>query len=136
MRVRCSRALILLGAIALLPACTGGSDRARAPTTTTASVVPTSTTTTAPTATSLSVSGAPWRLPAPTSRAVLLTDGTKLILLGGQDASHQSTAAGYVIDPTSGAPTSIGPLAPAVHDAAGVELGGRSLVIGGGTPPA
>ena len=84
---------------------------------------------------SLEVSVAPWRLPAPVSRAVVLTDGQNLLVFGGQDASHNSTATTSQIDPKTGTVTALGPLSPAVHDAAGVRVGQDDLIIAGGSPP-
>jgi Kelch motif/Galactose oxidase, central domain len=115
----------------------GGSDHRSTPTSTSVSTLAPATTTTAATApTTLDATPAPWSLPAPVSREVGLTDGTGLIVLGGQDAAHVSTTATYRIDPSTGAGSPLGALAPAVHDAAGVRLGDRSIVIAGGTPPA
>ena len=84
---------------------------------------------------SLEVSVAPWRLPAPVSRAVVLTDGQNLLVFGGQDAGHNSTATTSQIDPKTGTVTASGPLSPAVHDAAGVRVGQDDLIIAGGSPP-
>ena len=84
---------------------------------------------------SLEINVAPWRLPAPVSRAVVLTDGQNLLVFGGQDASHNSTATTSQIDPKTGTVTSLGPLLPAVHDAAGVRVGRDDLIIAGGSPP-
>jgi len=115
----------------------GGSDSAATSSTdatTTTTVAPTTTTSAA--VTTLEVTTAPWSLPAPVSREVALTDGTALHVLGGQDAAHSSSAAVNRIDPATGVATSIGTLAPAVHDAAGVRLGADDVVIAGGSPPA
>jgi hypothetical protein len=127
---------------ALLAACGGSGDdtAGRASTTTTTTVAaPTTTRDAAPTTVPVShldVVTVPWLLPAPTSRAVVLADDGVLVLLGGQDAAHQSVAAVYRIDPVHGSATPASPLDPAVHDAAGVQRATDSVVIAGGTPPA
>ncbi|HEU5306447.1 MAG TPA: hypothetical protein VFW97_03910 [Acidimicrobiia bacterium] len=114
----------------------GGQTSARAATATTA----TSTTRGAPgggarAPQGLDVSVAPWRLGAPVSREIVLNDGKKVLVYGGQDASHDSIATAAAIDPSTGVASSLGSLAPAVHDAAGVRVGHRSLIIAGGSPP-
>lgn len=73
-----------------------------------------------------------WSLPAPVSRAVVLAQGGRLLVLGGLAPGDTSTSAVEEIDPTSGAVTSRGALAQAVHDAAGAVLGGQAYVFGGG----
>jgi hypothetical protein len=127
--------LVALGVV--LTACGGGGGGSLSSDSTTTGPASTSPPSTAASgAQQLQVAVAPWQLPAPTSRMVLLTDGKSLVLLGGQDARHVSTANGYVLDAATGKATSIGPLSPAVHDAAGIRLGNSNLVIAGGTPPA
>jgi N-acetylneuraminic acid mutarotase len=123
---------------ALAAACGGGGEGARpsqATSTSSAAPAPSSTAGTAAPA-ALEVSTAPWRLPAPVSREVVLRDGTGFAVLGGQDAEHISNPAAYRVDPATGTQVSVGSLDPPVHDAAGVRLGDAALVIGGGTPPA
>ncbi|HEY8217844.1 MAG TPA: kelch repeat-containing protein [Acidimicrobiia bacterium] len=123
----------------LAAACGGGGDGAStAPSTTPASVattVATSPPTTAP-ASRLDATTLSWSLPAPRSREVALVDRSSLVVLGGQDAAHASVADVYRIDPGPGTTTNEARLDPAVHDAAGVQLGDDSVVIAGGTPPA
>ncbi|HWC39522.1 MAG TPA: kelch repeat-containing protein [Acidimicrobiales bacterium] len=67
------------------------------------------------------------------SRAVVLSDGADILVLGGLARGDVSTAAVERINPATGAGTRAGSLALAVHDAAGALLGGRSLVFGGGS---
>jgi hypothetical protein len=74
-----------------------------------------------------------WGLPSPLSREVAVEDGPNLVLLGGLDASGNSTPAVYSIDPATGTATKVAELARAVHDAAGALLGGSVLVFGGGS---
>jgi hypothetical protein len=96
---------------------------------------PTSTTppTSAPTTGTLQIGTAAFRLPAAVSREVLLTDGHQLVALGGLNAAKTTTGAVNVIDLSSGAARALGALGVPVHDAAGVLLGGRYVVIGGGS---
>jgi N-acetylneuraminic acid mutarotase len=96
---------------------------------------PTSTTppSSAATTGTLQVAVAPFHLPAPASREVLLTDGHQLIALGGLDAAKNTTGAVNAVDLSSGAARAFGTLSTPSHDAAGVLLGGRYLVIGGGS---
>lgn len=74
----------------------------------------------------------PWRLPAALSREVVLADHRRLVVVGGLTAAGSSTAI-VQIDPATGTAARAGELARPVHDAAGVTLGGRDLVFGGGT---
>jgi DNA-binding beta-propeller fold protein YncE len=74
-----------------------------------------------------------WHLPAPVSRAVALAHGSQLTILGGLTTGDVSTAAVVGIDPRTGGSSRLGSLETAVHDAAGAELGGRSLVFAGGS---
>jgi hypothetical protein len=96
---------------------------------------PASPTTTTAAAPSLSVSLAGWKLPAPLSREVVLTDGQGLLVFGGQDAAHNSVATSTRFDARTGAATPLANLSPAVHDAAGVRAGNDNVIIAGGTPP-
>lgn len=81
------------------------------------------------------ISAAPWRVPAPVSREVLLADDTSLYVLGGLDAGKSSSAAVARIDPDTGAATPVGQLAPGVHDAGGFRHGDDLVVVAGGVPP-
>jgi hypothetical protein len=115
-----------------LTACAGSSAaHARAPSRA-SSTVP-STTTTATTAAELRVTAhaASWRLPTPSARAVLLPDGSNLLLLGGLTSSGNTDRV-LRIDPATGASTTVGALALGVHDAAGARLGAGAFVFGGG----
>jgi YVTN family beta-propeller protein len=76
---------------------------------------------------------APWRLPAPVSRAVVLRSGDRITVLGGLATGDVSTAAIWSLDPLSGRARRAGELSAAVHDAAGAELDGRAFVFGGGS---
>jgi N-acetylneuraminic acid mutarotase len=77
----------------------------------------------------------PWQLPRPLSREVVASrPGTRsLVILGGLASGDSSTNGVYVLDTRSGVLSAAGTLVQASHDAAGVALGRRILVIGGGT---
>lgn len=112
----------------------GGSSSGPAPSAARVSTATRSTavrTTTRP-APEVTVQAAPWRLPHPSARAVLLPDGAGLILLGGLDGSGGNTSQVLHLDPATGASTTVGVLTLGVHDAAGARLGGAAFVFGGG----
>jgi serine/threonine-protein kinase PknK len=136
LRLLLGLALVLAAAVT---ACGDGTKSEIAHTTTTSTAPPASaeatTTTAAPSSGKLEISAAPWQLPAPVSREVLLTDGTSLFVLGGLNAGKTSVAAVNRIDPATGKSEEVASLDPPVHDAAGVADDGKYFVIGGGTPP-
>jgi hypothetical protein len=134
---RAVRPVVALGAVALLVAACGGggggdSKSKRAPSTT----APASTASSTPTTTAaggIRITAAPWKLPSPSSREVVLTDGKQLFVLGGLDASKQTTGSVVSVDPSNGASQTLGSLAQPVHDAAGAVVNGAYVVIAGGT---
>lgn len=73
----------------------------------------------------------PWQLPHALAREVVLVDHRRLVVAGGL-AAVGSTTAIVGIDPRTGAAIGAGELTRPVHDAAGVTLGSRHLVLGGG----
>jgi len=77
----------------------------------------------------------PWQLPAPLSREVVLPGHgiRSLVVLGGLGAGGLSTDGVRALELRSGGFSQQRPLVQATHDAAGVELGRRVLVLGGGT---
>jgi hypothetical protein len=77
----------------------------------------------------------PWQLPAPVSREVVVAPAGKrdLLVLGGLAANGSSAGSAYALDLHTGALSPQGTLAQPTHDAAGAALGGRVLVLGGGT---
>ncbi len=81
----------------------------------------------------LQITALQWSLPAPLSREVVLPNGPDLEIVGGLATGDITTNAVYSIDAVSGAVRAEGPLAVAVHDAAGVVLGGSRYVFGGGS---
>jgi hypothetical protein len=117
---------IVLAGLALGCAVLGGCSAS-------STTVPTTVPTTAPAPTVLQAATAPWRLPTPVSRAVVVEDGADVLVLGGLATGDVSTAAIVRIDPSSGAATRAGSLVRAVHDAGGVVIGGRADVFGGGS---
>ena len=134
---RAVRLAVALGAVALLAAACGGgggggSASKRAPSTT----APATTASSSPATTNagaLRVTAATWRLPAPSAREVALSDGKQLVVLGGLDASRQTTGNIVRVDPSNGASQTLGSLVQPVHDAAGAFVNGAYLVIAGGT---
>jgi len=81
----------------------------------------------------LQVMPAPYQLPAAVSREVVLPGPGGLLIAGGLTPSGASADTVTALDPVTGATSQIGRLAQATHDAAGVMLGGRVFVLGGGT---
>ncbi len=76
----------------------------------------------------------PWQMGAPVSREAVVGAGTQLTVLGGITPDGTSLAQVSSIDPRTGAVTSAGSLATAVHDAAAATIGGATFVLGGGSP--
>jgi outer membrane protein assembly factor BamB len=77
----------------------------------------------------------PWHLAAPLSRAVAVPGPPgQLIVLGGLTPAGTSAGGVYAVRLATGAARQIGALRAPLHDAAGVTLGGRALVFGGGSP--
>ena len=75
---------------------------------------------------------APWRLPRPSAREVVVADRGDLLVLGGFDGSRQTIAEVLRVNVTTGAAAEAGTLAEAVHDAAGTSVQGIPTVFGGG----
>ena len=73
------------------------------------------------------------QLPAALSRLVAVPAGARVLLLGGLDAADHTTSAVSAFDPGSGRISAAGKLAVAAHDAAGGVLGGKALLVGGGS---
>jgi N-acetylneuraminic acid mutarotase len=76
---------------------------------------------------------APYQLSAAVSREVVLPGPDGLLLLGGLTSHDASTDSVTGLDPATGATRAEGRLPAATHDAAGVFLGGRAYLFGGGT---
>jgi hypothetical protein len=72
------------------------------------------------------------RLPGGLSREVAIAVGPRVIVYGGFTSTGSTTDAILSFNPGAGSVTSIGALAVPVHDAAGVAVGGASLIFGGG----
>lgn len=138
-RARPAVALGALGSLVLLvSACGGGGGDHRTtkstPATTAANAPASSAPTTAPSpAGAVRITPAPWKLPSPSSREVVLTDGRQLFLLGGLDGAKQTTGSVLRVDPSNGTSQAVGSLVQPVHDAAGAAVKGAYVVVGGGT---
>ena len=81
----------------------------------------------------LQIMPAPYQLPAAVSREVLLPTASGLLIIGGLTRSGISVSTVMDLDPVTGGTRPAGRLAQATHDAAGLVLGGRAFVLGGGT---
>jgi YVTN family beta-propeller protein len=81
----------------------------------------------------LSTARAPFDLAHPVQREVAVGDGGRVYLVGGLDASGNSTSGVVSLDPRNGRSTSVGSMPHAFHDAAGAMMGGRLFVFGGGS---
>ena len=81
----------------------------------------------------LQIMPAPYQLPAAVSREVLLPAAGGLLIIGGLTRSGISVSTVMNLDPVTGGTRPAGRLAQATHDAAGLLLGGRAFVLGGGT---
>ncbi|MHB1923358.1 MAG: hypothetical protein ACYCSJ_01560, partial [Acidimicrobiales bacterium] len=76
----------------------------------------------------------PYQLPAPLSRAVAVSAGGAIRIMGGLTAGQSTVSGVFDLDPRTGHLSPAGQLAVGVHDAAAVSLGGSALVFGGGSP--
>jgi len=88
----------------------------------------------------LQVVPAPYQLPAPISREVVLPTGAlgrghepSLMIAGGLTSASTTTAAVRLLNPETGQTRMAGRLAVATHDAAGALLRSRPFVFGGGS---
>ena len=75
----------------------------------------------------------PETLPVGLSRAVAVLIDGRILVYGGFTSKGTTTDAIRSFDPGGGEVVAVGHLAVAVHDAAGVALGGATLVFGGGS---
>lgn len=87
---------------------------------------------TRPSSPKLDATVASWHLTLPTSRAVVLADGSDILVLSGLTTGDVSSAAVERLQPNAGLSGVAGELSIAVHDAAGAELGSHFVVFGGG----
>lgn len=81
----------------------------------------------------LSAHLASWSLPGAVSRAVVLDQAGRILVLGGLETGDTSSGTVMELYPLSGTTVVAGSLAQPVHDAAGAMLEGRALVFGGGS---
>lgn len=72
------------------------------------------------------------RLSTGLSRAVAIVVGTRIFVYGGFESTGSTTDAILAFDPVGGQLNPLGALAVPVHDAAGVAVGGATLIFGGG----
>jgi PQQ-like domain len=72
------------------------------------------------------------KLPTALSRLVAIATTGRVLLLGGLDATNQTTGTISAFDPTTATVTPFGTLALPVHDAAGGLLTGSAALVGGG----
>jgi len=113
----------------------GGRTPAAVGATTTSSASSASTApTTAPPPAALAVAHLPATLPQSVSRASVVVEGGRLLVLGGLHGTSPGTSTPQVltVDPATGAAQVAPPLAVATHDAAAVQLGTSVFVLGGG----
>lgn len=134
--------VVIVVAVVLLSACSAGSSN-RGSTTTTAAV--TSTTVarpSAPTAPSstvtsasatLHITTAPWQLPEPRAREVVLASTHALLVIGGLDPGGASTARVWRVALPDGTTTRLAVLPQVLHDSAGAVIGSDTYVFGGGS---
>lgn len=73
-----------------------------------------------------------WRLPEPVARAALAPSGRSVVVAGGLVQGDQSTADSYRVDLADGHVSRLPSLVVPVHDAAGTNLLGTPIVLGGG----
>ncbi len=75
-----------------------------------------------------------WRLPQPLGREAVVAQGagSPVVVAGGLLAGNASSSSSYTLDLADGHVTPLPDLPVDVHDTAGVRLGGRTLVLGGG----
>ena len=71
-------------------------------------------------------------LPAPLSRTAATADGSTALVFGGR--TNQKTSVNQVLrfDPTTSSFAALGTLSEVLHDAAGVTVAGKALMVGGG----
>lgn len=72
------------------------------------------------------------RLPTGVSRAVALTDGSRIVVLGGLAPGDSTTDRVLAVDPAAHSARVVGALSTPVHDACGGVIDGRDVVFGGG----
>ncbi|HUL85270.1 MAG TPA: PQQ-binding-like beta-propeller repeat protein [Actinomycetota bacterium] len=114
--------------------CTGRAATTSTVTPPTGGAAPTSTAASpATSASQLRIVPAGYRLPAPVQRAVAVSFGGSVYIAGGLDATGNSAAGVFRLDPANGRITSIGSLPQSFHDGAGAVIGHSLFVFGGGT---
>ncbi|HEU5001242.1 MAG TPA: hypothetical protein VFW71_00490 [Actinomycetota bacterium] len=128
-----ARTAVLVVVAILLSACTSGSHRPAAQTSTgspAAGASPTATAVSAPIP-AIEAGLLPWRLGTPISRVTVLPAAPGHLLLAGGASSAGPSNGVYLLDTASGALTPEGSLSQRVQDAAGAVVGGGSVLFGG-----
>ncbi|MEO5709551.1 MAG: hypothetical protein ABIQ59_07000 [Nocardioidaceae bacterium] len=126
-------AALALAGLLLVSGCTSGGSGPASP----ASAAPSagaSSPSAPPRPTHLRVRRLGWRLPQPLGREAVVGQaaGAPVVVAGGLLAGNASSPASYTLDLANGHVTTLPDLPVDVHDTAGVLLGGRTLVLGGG----
>ena len=80
----------------------------------------------------LSVERAPWTLPAPLSRGVVISAKGSGVLAGGLITGDVSSDKVYRVTATRGVGARLPSLVEPIHDAAGTQVGDRMIIVGGG----
>jgi len=137
------RQLVVVAALAALTACSSGASStagrpARAPASgSSTTAVPAgkgtvrSTVGSAPS--TLQIALAPWQLPSPRAREVVLAADGALLVIGGLDASGASTARVWHVALPAGATTRLAVLPQTIHDSAGAVIDRDVYLFGGGS---
>ena len=119
--------------LTLAAACSASTGRPRPPAPTThATARPATPPTSAPVAMALQITPAPYQLPSPVAREVVLARGSDLLIAGGLGLASASTDKTSLLNPVTGRVTMASRLAKPTHDAAGAILSGQAYVFGGG----
>ena len=82
--------------------------------------------------TTLQIATAPWQLPSPRAREIVLAGTHALYVIGGLDAGKSSTGRVWNVALPSGTTTRLAVLPQVLHDSAGAVLGEAVFVFGGG----
>jgi hypothetical protein len=125
-------AITTLAIVGSAAACSGSGSATAPPPPTAAHTTSTTTTSATAAGSRVVVHRSPATLPRGSARAVLVVDGSQLLLLGGLDATRNTTDEILRIDPSTGTVTRSGSLAVRVHDAAAATVAGRPTMFGGG----
>src|SRR5205823_7377948 len=115
--------------LTLAAACSASTGRPRPPATH-AAARPATPPPSARAAMALQITPAPYQLPSPVAREVVLARGSDLLIAGGLGLASASTDKTSLLNPVTGRVTRAGRLAQPTHDAAGAILAGQAYVFG------